>query len=237
MAQSPQLSTREWEVVERLLQGESNKLIAVALDISERTVEFHLTNIYAKLQVSSRVELILRLGNSTSEPKNARLGDSTVESVGEKTEAGEKPDSQVDWVTSLWKRIYRIGEELRMSASIDPNAYDGASTLTFQESIRVCLAKYADFSGQATRSEFWWFMLFVTLLVGAMESVSETLGGLALIALLLPLSAVGARRLRDTGRSAWWLLFAFAPVGGIVLLAVLWSLPGTAQSTIPEMTG
>lgn len=235
MAPSLQLSDREWEVVERLRQGESNKLIASSLHISERTVEFHLTNIYAKLQVNSRVELILKLGNPTVEPIIARLGDSTVDSAGENDETGDRPNSS-DWVTSLRKRISRIVEELKMNTSANPNTFDGAESLTFQESIRVCLAKYADFSGQATRPEFWWFMLFVLLLVGAMESINEILGGLALIALLLPLSAVGARRLRHTGRSGWWLLFAFAPVGGIVLLAVLWSLPGTSQSTLPEMS-
>ena len=33
--------------------------------------------------------------------------------------------------------------------------------MTFQESIRVCFSKYADFSGRATRSEYWWFFLFI----------------------------------------------------------------------------
>ena len=64
MAQSPQLSDREWEVVELLRQGKSNKIIADALTIYERTVEFHLKNIYTKFEVSSRVELILKLGNT-----------------------------------------------------------------------------------------------------------------------------------------------------------------------------
>jgi LuxR family maltose regulon positive regulatory protein len=59
-----QLSKREKEVVQLVLQGKSNKQIALALNISVRTVEFHLKNIYAKLQVSSRIELILRLGQT-----------------------------------------------------------------------------------------------------------------------------------------------------------------------------
>ena len=54
MTQTPPLSNREWEVVELLLQGKSNKLIASSLSITERTVEFHLKNIYAKCEVSSR---------------------------------------------------------------------------------------------------------------------------------------------------------------------------------------
>ncbi|GAB4578881.1 MAG: hypothetical protein Fur0022_16180 [Anaerolineales bacterium] len=42
MTPSPPLSQREWEVVNLLREGKSNKLIASSLHISERTVEFHL---------------------------------------------------------------------------------------------------------------------------------------------------------------------------------------------------
>ena len=52
MVQVNQLSEREKEVVKLLLQGKSNKLIALSLGISASTVEFHLKNVYAKFQVS-----------------------------------------------------------------------------------------------------------------------------------------------------------------------------------------
>lgn len=60
-----EFSKRQQQVVELLLQGTSNKQIASKLGISESTVEFHLRNIYAKLQVNSRTEAILKLGKST----------------------------------------------------------------------------------------------------------------------------------------------------------------------------
>ena len=63
--QSHKLSKREKEVVELLLQGKSNKQIALALGISPSTVEFHLENVYAKLEMHSRTEVILTLGKST----------------------------------------------------------------------------------------------------------------------------------------------------------------------------
>jgi len=65
MAHNNYLSKREKEVAELLLQGKSNKQIALALGISNSTVEFHLKNLYAKLHVSSRAEAILTLGKST----------------------------------------------------------------------------------------------------------------------------------------------------------------------------
>ena len=80
------LSKREKEVLKLVLQGKGNKQIALALDISLRTVEFHLKNIYTKFQVSSRIELVLKLGRATGSAKFDELGYSTVERQGENTE-------------------------------------------------------------------------------------------------------------------------------------------------------
>lgn len=60
-----QFSSREKEVVELLLQGKSIKQIALVLGISERTAEYHLKNVYKKLQVNSRTAAVLRLGKSS----------------------------------------------------------------------------------------------------------------------------------------------------------------------------
>jgi DNA-binding CsgD family transcriptional regulator len=56
-----QFSQRERQIVELLLQGKTNKEIALLLQISRRTVEFHASNIYAKLGVRTRAEAILKL--------------------------------------------------------------------------------------------------------------------------------------------------------------------------------
>lgn len=55
---------REREVIALLLEGKGNKQIALALKIANRTVEFHLGNIYAKLGIRSRTEAILMLSGS-----------------------------------------------------------------------------------------------------------------------------------------------------------------------------
>lgn len=54
-----ELSEREREVVDLLVQGRTNKDIAQALFLSVRTVEAHLRSIYAKLDVRSRTEAVL----------------------------------------------------------------------------------------------------------------------------------------------------------------------------------
>ncbi len=74
--------------------------------------------------------------------------------------------------------------------------------------------KYADFSGRASRSEYWWFYLFTVLcqvgayVLGGLASggdmeIGLIFSGLAYLALAIPVFAVGARRLHDTNRSGW----------------------------------
>lgn len=52
------ISGRELEVLEALAEGQSNKQIARALDISPNTVKTHIAHLYAKLQVNGRVRAI-----------------------------------------------------------------------------------------------------------------------------------------------------------------------------------
>jgi DNA-binding NarL/FixJ family response regulator len=55
---SEPLTTREREVLELLGRGLSNRLIAQELHISEHTVKFHISSLYAKLDVSNRAEAV-----------------------------------------------------------------------------------------------------------------------------------------------------------------------------------
>jgi len=87
-------------------------------------------------------------------------------------------------------------------------------SMGIQQAFVTCLKKYADFSGRATRPEYWWFVLCEVLILGIASLISDTLPGLFALALVLPALAVGARRLHDTGRSGWWLLLMLVPFMG-----------------------
>ena len=54
------LTAREMEVIQLMAQGLANKQIALSLGISEHTVKFHLSSLYAKLGISSRTEAVKR---------------------------------------------------------------------------------------------------------------------------------------------------------------------------------
>lgn len=100
---------------------------------------------------------------------------------------------------------------------------------------------YANFSGRARRKEYWMFTLFYIIaylvlsfidgIIGtfSMQTGIGLLGGLFALASLLPAISVSVRRLHDTDRSGWWLLLAFIPIiGGLVLFIfyIMDSTPG-----------
>lgn len=103
--------------------------------------------------------------------------------------------------------------------------------MTFFQSISTCFSKYATFTGRASRSEYWWWTLFVTLITGVFyipliySSNGDSLGynfapGFIGLVLFLPSLAVGIRRLHDTGRSGWNYLWGLLPfIGTIILIA------------------
>ena len=55
MANLMDLTPREIEILQLVLAGRTNKAIAAELGITEKTVEFHLDNIYNKVGVRTRV--------------------------------------------------------------------------------------------------------------------------------------------------------------------------------------
>lgn len=95
--------------------------------------------------------------------------------------------------------------------------------MTFGDAVKSGFKKYFDFSGRASRSEYWYWILFTVLLsLGSLaldiafgwgvkpEAGSGPLTTLASIGSWIPSLAVSVRRLHDTNRSAWW-------VGGVSL--------------------
>jgi uncharacterized membrane protein YhaH (DUF805 family) len=92
--------------------------------------------------------------------------------------------------------------------------------MTFEQSIRVCLSKYATFAGRASRSELWWFVLFLVLVSVVCGIFSETLSAVFTLATLLPAIAVTTRRLHDVDKSGWMQLIGLIPIVGWILVIV-----------------
>ena len=90
--------------------------------------------------------------------------------------------------------------------------------ISFFGAIRLGFQRYSEFNGRSTRAEFWWWALFAILVRIALTLIDMSIGtfsqeanrGLLCtlfeIGTLIPGLALGARRLHDINKSAWWLL-------------------------------
>ncbi len=122
----------------------------------------------------------------------------------------------------------------------------------FGEAISRGFKNYCNFSGRASRSEYWWWYLF-TAIVGwiiAIPSYGTIFQNAAAgitdvqftfwtgldyfwsLFIFLPSAGLFFRRLHDIGRSGWWWLLCFIPLVGIIIL-IVWlckpSQPGDNQ--------
>ena len=93
--------------------------------------------------------------------------------------------------------------------------------MSFMDSIKKCLIdNYAGFSGRASRSEYWWFILatyIVAIPLGFVDAIlfgweyddPMWLSNIYNIALILPTLAAAVRRIHDHGKSGWFILVPF----------------------------
>ncbi|MGH0001199.1 DUF805 domain-containing protein [Pseudovibrio ascidiaceicola] len=116
--------------------------------------------------------------------------------------------------------------------------------MTFNQAVRTCFKKYAHFYGRASRSEFWWWVLFsviMSMLAAGVDGLileslfqqipesnqhtTQPIGLIVSAILLLPGLAVGVRRLHDVNYSGFWLFLWLLPIIGWVFLLYLHVLP------------
>ena len=111
-------------------------------------------------------------------------------------------------------------------------------TMNFTQSIGHCFSNYANFNGRASRSEFWWFNLFVIGLEFVANVWDASLGDtsgwgvmyiLVILGTTIPVLAVGARRLHDLNKSGWLQLIAITIIG-LIPLIIWWATEGTKKN-------
>ena len=111
-------------------------------------------------------------------------------------------------------------------------------SVTFKEAIILFFSQYATFSGRATRKEYWYAILFTILVaavLGAIPSYEKfpIIGVLRSIfawGTLIPTWAVAVRRLHDTGKSGWNMLFHLIPLLGSVMVVIMLCLDSEADN-------
>lgn len=89
-----------------------------------------------------------------------------------------------------------------------------AYNVSFGEAFKRFWKNYANFSGRATRSEYWWWVL-ANFLITSVAALIPFLDIVWWLATLVPSFALGFRRMHDVGRSGAWI---FAPFAGVVFV-------------------
>ena len=102
----------------------------------------------------------------------------------------------------------------------------------FIEALEALIKKAFNFSDRASRSEFWFGVLWIVIILVIAQFLDVMLFKVKFtdpkaffplytvfaLLLLIPNISVIARRLHDTNRSGWWLLLVFTVIGAIPLL-------------------
>ena len=109
--------------------------------------------------------------------------------------------------------------------------------VNFSEAIQLGFKNYFNLQMRSSRSEYWYWILFVSVLGLIVDFLDATIAGsswleydevwgpLTIIfnlVVFLPGIAVGVRRLHDVNRSGWWLLISFTVIGLIPL--IIWAV-------------
>ena len=96
--------------------------------------------------------------------------------------------------------------------------------MNFIESIQTCYKKFFDFSGRASKSEYWWFQLYnaiIYLLAFVFQGDLALLFSLLMIANLIPIWAAAVRRVHDSDKSGWMVLISVIPIIGLYVIVLL----------------
>ena len=96
--------------------------------------------------------------------------------------------------------------------------------------------KFADFNGRSRRKEFWIFWLINMAISYGLQFIAAHLGivgtiilGVFGLAIIVPMIAVGIRRMHDIGKSGLWVLINLIPLVGSI-----WFIFLGAKDSLPE---
>ena len=145
----------------------------------------------------------------------------------------EKKEEDVKDEYDQEKNDYDIEEEKRDKTYDDENVIG----LNFFESIGTCLKKYFVLKGRASRSEFWFFQLLLTVIsipIFIFENATDDtiiiiagILGIIILLLLIPTITVTVRRFHDINKSGWFVLLEIIPFFGWLIVLVMLIEKGT----------
>lgn len=110
--------------------------------------------------------------------------------------------------------------------------------MTFSQSVSTVYNKYLDYTGRASRSEYWWFVLFEIIVYGGLNVIGAFTGGNSMpfwvylvegifgLVTFLPALCLSVRRMHDIGKGGGWIFITLVPLIGQIWFFILTLLPG-----------
>ena len=106
------------------------------------------------------------------------------------------------------------------------------------------LQNYANFSGRASRADYWYAVLanmiigfvigfvcgFIAGIIPALASITLIITSLYSLAILIPGISIVVRRLHDVNKSGWYYFIALIPLVGFILLLIALCSPSVNES-------
>jgi uncharacterized membrane protein YhaH (DUF805 family) len=103
----------------------------------------------------------------------------------------------------------------------------------FGQAISSGFSNYVNFSDRASRSEYWFWILFIIIAEIVTSAIDYAIGAQVVtslfgLATFLPSLGLAIRRLHDLDRTGWWVLIALIPIIGWIILIIWYCTRGTA---------
>ena len=158
------------------------------------------------------------------------------EEIKEESKTKTQDDDKYKHVEEIVEKKVKMGEKFKEKEDTGDNSdyytenfvkqndqEEDNMGLNLPEAVKICFKKYFDFKGRASRSEYWYFVLFVVIgyAIGfGLIFIAEQLFWLLaifIIAIIIPWISVGVRRLHDINKSGWFIALPL-PAGVIEVI-------------------
>ena len=154
-----------------------------------------------------------------TQPESSAPQEETKEEFKTKTQN----DDEYEYVEEVVEQEVEVEEENKGETGDNSDYYTevfnkkneeegGSMGLNLPDAVKICFKKFFDFKGRASRSEYWYFTLFIMIgyvvgfTLGFIAPVFFIINGIFFLVIIIPWVAVAARRLHDINKSGWFQL-------------------------------
>ena len=172
--------------------------------------------------------------NIIESPWNNELADEVeIEKNVQEDEIVEEKNADED----ISEQEYQQDSEYEEEEPIDDTEAHASAYVSFPTAVKLAFKNYFNFSDRSSRSEYWYFTLFMILIVIGTTFLAALMPS-EVFAIILPIGyivcliaslSLGVRRLHDTDKRGWYILIGIIPIIGEIFLIIMFALPGNIK--------